>query len=404
MKKKFLSFGLMLGSFFSFGQRSADSVYKKQKISETDIQILFSYYNQTGDHSAVTGGIGTEMLHVYAPEIIVNRQVDSLNSYTIDGGADVITSASADNIDFNRSSASRIDTRSYLNIGYQRKLKGSDTHIGISTGQSLESAYRSTPLGLSFDHKNNSGSREIAASVQCYFDDLRWGLLDPDYYHPITVVYPYELRYKKWFTTYQRYSYNLSTALYQVINKRMQFAVFPELVYQQGLLCTPYHRVYFNDHYTEKVENLPMQRWKVPLGFQLNMFVGSRTVIRTYYRFYWDNFGITAHTLKLEVPVKISPTFTAAPLVRLYTQTAAKYFESYAQHSLDEEYYTSDYDLSKLNSYELGLSLRYAPHAAFFRKYFFQAVSLRYAYYERTDKLNGSMISVVFDINHHGKE
>jgi len=404
MKKKILTFGLMLSAFLSYGQRERDSVYKKQKISETDIQILFSYYNQNGDHSAVTGGIGTEMLHVYAPEIIVNHQVDSLNSYTIDGGADVITSASADNIDFNRSSASRIDTRSYLNISYQRKLKHSDTHLGISTGQSIESAYRSTPLGFSFDHKNVSGTREIAASIQCYFDDLRWGLLDPDYYHPITVVYPYELRYKKWFTNYQRYSYNLSFALYQVINRRMQLALLPELVYQKGLLCTPFHRVFFNDHYTEKVENLPMQRWKIPLAVQLNIFAGNRTIIRSYYRFYWDDFGITAHTFKLEVPVKLSATFTVAPLARFYTQTAAKYFEPYEQHALDEEFYTSDYDLSKFNSYEIGLSLRYAPHAQFIKKYFFQEVALRYAYYERTNKLNGNMISLLFDINHSGKK
>jgi hypothetical protein len=399
MKRKFIVFGLLASSFFSYGQKKADSVYKKQRVSKTDVQALFSFYTQDGDHSAITGGIGTENLQVYAPKIIISALPDSLNTYTTNFGVDIVTSASADNIDFVKSSVSRVDARSYVNVGYERKLHHSNTHFGFNTGASVESAYTSIPAGVSFDHISKDASREVSVALQCFFDDLRWGRLAKDLGYPKELVYPYELRYKKWFDIYKRNSYNLSFALYQVVNARTQLAIFPELVYQSGLLVTPYHRVFFTDH-SEKVENLPTERWKIPLGFQLNRFVGGRFIIRARYRFYWDNFGISAHTLQIETPVKINPVFSIAPLVRLYTQTAADYFQPYARHNIAEQYYTSDYDLSAFNSFEFGAKLRYAPHSEIIRKLFFSAAELRYSHYKRNDNLGANMVSVLFDFDH----
>lgn len=398
MKKRFIVFGLLASSFFSYGQKKADSVYKKQKISQTEVQALFSYYTQDGNHSAVTGGIGTENLQVFAPQVNITHTRDSVNTYTVNGGVDIITSASRDNIDFVMSSVSRVDARTHINAGYNRQLQRSN--IGINTGFSLESAYFSIPVALSFHHVNKDASREIGINLQCYFDDLRWGRLARDLGYPKDLVYPYELRYKEWFDIYRRTSYNLSFALFQVINDRTQLGIYPELVYQKGLLSTPYHRVYFNDG-GERVENLPRERWKLPIGFQLNRFVGGRWIVKAKYRFYWDSYGIVAHTFQLEMPVKITPQFSVAPNARFYTQSAADYFQPYAQHNATEQYYTSDYDLSRFNSYELGVAFRYAPHSRIWRKYFFKEAELRYAYYKRSDALAAHILSVLFSLDHN---
>ena len=63
LKKKYLIFPLLAASFGSPGQK-ADSIYVKKKLVKTDVQILLSYYTQNGSHSAVTGGNGTEKLHL----------------------------------------------------------------------------------------------------------------------------------------------------------------------------------------------------------------------------------------------------------------------------------------------------------------------------------------------------
>ena len=400
MKRIFIAAGLLMAYFSVAAQKTTDSTaYKKQRLSKTDIQVLFSYYTQDGDHSAVTGGTGTEALQVYATDISITHQRDSLNTFQLETGIDAITSASTDKIDFVMSSASKHDNRFHLSTGYSRLFRPVRIIVGFNAGLSLESDYLSVPLGVNISLESADQSRRFTAGLQCYFDDLRWGRFDPDHYSPETLVYPEELRYKQWFDIYRRTSYNFSTALYQVVNERMQFAIFPELVYQHGLLSTPFHRVYFNND-TLRVENLPRERWKFPIGAQLNIFTGSNLVIRSYYRYYHDDFGISSHTLQVEMPVKLSPVFTLSPLLRFYTQTRARYFRPYKAHEIIETYYTSDYDLSHFNSYKAGISARYTPFRQLPGHYSFREIGLKYAFYKRSDQLTAHMISLLLDFYH----
>lgn len=402
MKRIFIAAALLMAYLAASAQKGNDStVYKKQRISRTDIQALFSYYTQDGDHSAITGGKGTEALQVFVSDITVTRQRDSITTTQLEVGIDVITSASTDNIDYVLSSASRDDRRFHITGTYSRLLRKSHVRAGINAGLSVESDYLSIPVGISVTHDNATHSRQVSASLQCYFDDLRWGRFDPDYYKPETLIYPVEMRDTDWFNIYRRQSYNLSFALYQVINQRMQLAIYPELVYQTGLLSTPFHRVYFNDAITLKVENLPRTRWKIPLAAQLNTFIGSNVILRSYYRFYHDNFGITGHTFQLELPVKTSPLFTLTPLVRLYTQTPSRYFKPILQHQLTARYYTSDYDLSRFTSYKVGITGRYSLFKPIFRNSTFQEIGLRYTYYKRSDQLSAHMVSLLLDFRHN---
>lgn len=380
-----------------------DTSYKKRRVSSTQIQVLYSYYTQDGDHSAITGGIGTEWLHVYSPEFNLTHRPDSNRILGLNGGIDIITSASMDNIDFVKSSASRVSERFYLNPSYSVLIKRSRTRLGVNTGVSLESAYLSFPVGISAIHTSRSGATEISASLQCYFDDLRFGRCSKTYSGPLELVYPIELRDTTWFSIYLRNSYNLDLALYQVINTKMQLAIFPELVYQKGLLSTPYHRVFFADGVTERVEKLPTERFKFPLGIQFNFFAAPRVIIRSYYRFYHDNFGITAHTIQFEVPVKITPELTLSPLARFYTQTPALWFHASGKADTKDHFYTSDYDLSRFTSYKPGLTIRYAPQNTLANHYTFDAISLRYCFYKRSDGLTGNILSLLLEMGHSRK-
>jgi hypothetical protein len=399
MKKRYVTIGLWLASLYASAQTTVDSAYTKQTISRTSIQALVSYYGQNGTHSAVTGGQGTEELSVFAPEITITHQPNSIHTVSVNGGVDVITSASTDRIDFVLSSASRVDYRGHLNVGYTRRLRGTNVSLGVQSGFSLESDYASLPVGTSFSHRKADGSREIAVGVQVFFDDLRWGRLNPGYYRPVKLIYPAELRNQNWFDITHRTSLNLTTALYQVINRKLQLALYPELAYQQGLLSTPFHRVYFAyAARTVKVENLPRERWKTLLGVQLNWFATSRVVVRSYYRYYQDSFGITSHMVQLETPVRLTPFITVSPLARFYHQTAAQAFRPFAEHDLGAGFYTSDYDLSAFSSYKLGVTLRYAPHKPLSGTYTFEAIDLRYSYYKRSDQLSAHSLSLVIDL------
>ncbi|WP_333820004.1 DUF3570 domain-containing protein [Ohtaekwangia sp.] len=387
MKKRYVIIGLLASSLMASAQQSA--VYKKKKLVRTDVEAMFSYYTQDNNHSAVTGGIGTEDLQVYVQQLSMDVNKDSVNTYHIDAGVDVISSASTDNIDYVMSSASRVDARSHMNLGFNRFVKSRQMNAGINTGMSIESDYLSFGAGLNWSYSDRRRQRDYSFSFQGFFDDLRWGRLENG--HPQKLVYPVELRYKKWFNNYRRNSFNVDLGIYQVINRRMAIGIYPGVTYQKGLLSTPFHRVYFTDD-TERVENLPGERLKVPVGVQLNSFAGTRWIIRSSYRFYWDNFGINAHTINVEAPVKINAMLTLTPFVRLYTQTGADYFRPYKQLDSSSEYYTSDYDLSRFHSYKTGLGVRYAPFARGGATTF-QEVEVRYAFYDRSDGLKAHMIT-----------
>lgn len=116
--------------------------------------------------------------------------------------------------------------------------------------------------------------------------------------------------------------------------------------------------------------------------------------MRTYYRFYTDDWGLQAHTFNLETPVKVTDWLTVSPFYRYNTQTAANYFAPYATHTGTEQFYTSDYDLSALSSNKIGVGLRFAPLYGVGRiklgkqKLFqFKSLEFRTAYYKRSTDL-----------------
>jgi hypothetical protein len=356
---------------------------------EIEVDFLLSYYQQDGNHSPVTGGEGTEELKDYSSTMIINVPLDSTQSLILSANADFYTSASTDNIDTHVSSASRKDLRAYGTIGYSRKnLKRGETY-GINIGFSSEYDYTSFSGGLQFSKQSRDGSRELSINAQAYID--QWSL-----------YFPEELRGRISVPTKSRRSYNLQMSLSQVINSRLKMAISGGLIYMEGLLSTPFHRVYFADNQGLDIERLPDTRMKIPMSFRLNYFPNDKFVLRSYYRFYFDDYDIQAHTAMLEIPWKISEAWTLSPFYRYHTQTGSKYFAGQAEHQVTSEFYSSDYDLSALNSHKAGLDLNFSPSFGLSNKKLpftnknlsFKSINLRSAYYTRSTDLNAFVVSL----------
>ena len=374
-----------------YGQTS-DSGYVKRKVSDTDLQILFSYYSQDGDHSAVTGGEGTERLQVYAPDVNLVHALDESRRLYGSFGVDVVSSASTDNIDFNVSSASSLDARFHLSLGYGEKISGTGLDLVGKGLLSVESDYFSIGGDLRGSYTDRSQLNTFSLGLQGFYDDLRWGRLNPRTdYSPKELVYPAELRFREWYDTHNRTSINIGLNWTHVLNRRMVMSISPGITLQSGLLSTPFHRVYFSDAILPRVENLPDHRVKIPVGIGLNSFIGEEWVLRSSYRFYSDNFGIISHTGNLELPWKLRQSFTLTPFLRIYSQTAADFFRPFKEHTLDETFYSSDYDLSAFTSIKAGLGLRYYPFSSFLNE-----ISMRYSYYWREDGLYAHILDTFF--------
>lgn len=207
----------------------------------------------------------------------------------------------------------------------------------------------------------------------------------------------------------KRNSFSGSLMFSQVLSPSVQVSVFGDVIYQTGLLSTPFHRIYFadkEDYYIQDFqladdrEKLPDNRLKTPIGMRLNAYISDRFMLRTYYRFYTDDWDLTAHTAQIELPIKISQSVTIAPQYRYYTQTAAKYFAPMNTHLSTEEFYTSDYDLSKFSSNQIGGELKIAPPFGVWKigkNALLKSIILRYQNYQRNIDFNANIATINFD-------
>lgn len=376
--------------------QNADSSFQKKVVTTLDVQAFFSMYRQEGTHSAVTGGEGDEHLEVYHTGANIAYGINA-SLLIFNASIDVISSPSTDKINFVKSSASEHDNHFQVKMGYEYNLKKRNIKFGAAYLLGIESDYWSTGISLWFNWLSKDKRRAIAVTSDLFFDDLRWGRLSQrEGFKPSKLIYPIELRSKQWFDIYHRNSYNLSLNFRQDINKRLNVNLGVGASYQEGLLSTPFHRVYFENSIEVKVENLPQQRIRLPFSIAANWFFRQGVVFQPSYRFYWDNFGIWAHTLTLQTAIKPNNKFTLYPFVRGYYQNGSPYFAPYGKHLSTAAFYTSDYDFSTLGSFKAGLGIGWYPDARLGKKskFYFNNVILRYAFFYRTDGLSAHIISL----------
>jgi len=351
--------------------------------------FLFSYYKQEGDHSAVTGGEGSEELRDIASKVVVYLPIDTTESIGFEIGVNHYTSASTDRIDPLMSSASYKDYRGQMQVSYTKENPLKRTAFSIFVGGSIESDYISANAGFSWSKTSKDKNREWVFTGRSFLDN--WVVLFPNELRPIGLAQV---------DTDKRRSFSLGLTVSQIINKRLQASLSSEVVYQYGLLSTPFHRVYFHRDSLPSIERLPKRRIKLPIGIRLHYFATDFLVLRLYYRYYYDSFGIHANTVNVETPIKIGRFISVYPFYRFHTQQASRYFQPLGEHAIEATYYTSDYDLSGFSSHKVGLGIKYAPLYGILRFKLskkklskWKSISIRYAQYRRTDGLRAFLIS-----------
>ncbi|MEO9146320.1 MAG: DUF3570 domain-containing protein [Ginsengibacter sp.] len=412
MRKIYLSvLGLYIGILSTHAQVSEaikdSSGYQSRKIKLDEVNFVTAYYHQNGNNSAVTGGIGSENLTDFANTI--DLQISKLtrnqhkNTFLFELGVDHYTSASSDKIDPSSiSSASRSDTRVYPSLNWTRSNVQTGNSIGFTGSYSHEYDYQSVGAGFNLTRLSHNKNTQFDLKLQAYLD--RW-----------TVILPLELRPPVYGSgsddderpvDYRpRNSYSASFSISQVINTRLQVLITAEPSWQHGLLATKYQRVYFNadfakgvgpngNVYNERSENLPDNRYKLPVAVRVNYFLGDHYIIRTFYRYYIDNWGIQAHTAEIEIPVKLTSFISISPFYRYNNQKGTHYFAPYGQHNIDETYYTSDYDLSTLTSNFIGANFRIAPPKGVFGLRHLNTLEIRFGHYFQSTKLSSNIITL----------
>lgn len=378
---------------------------KPLQLEETN--IVSSYYHQDGNHSAVTGGIGTEKVTDLSNGLELKFAGSDYegHKYTLTTGIGIDHHTAASSAYVSKTGASKTGgTRVYPSINFSVENKKGST-FGFGAYYSGEYNYHSFALDANYSHKIGKGG-ELSTKVSAYFDKVK--LIYPSELIPattttVTTVVTSASRGggsyggddgKVSIPSSPRYTYTGSLAYTQIINKNFQVALLMDAVAQNGYLALPFHRVYFTDA-TVHTENLPINRYKLPVGVRLNYFLGDNVILRSYYRYFTDDWGIKSHTASLEVPVKLTPFFSVSPFYRYYTQTASQYFAPYMAHPSTDTYYTSNYAYSAFNSSYYGVGIHLAPPGGVFKSQL-SSLEIRYGHYTQTTELNSNVISFNF--------
>jgi len=450
-KKKILIISILC-SLISMGyaqEKVQDStkVYKKRVLENVEVDFLASYYTQDGSNAAVTGGIGTEELTDIAPSFVVSIPLNDDDILTIDASVSAYSSASSSNVNpfdsgVNVFSTASSDDKSTLldnaladpfvaSSGASSgdvwvNLTGTYSHSSddrnniwsAKVSLSKEYDYASFGFGGSYTKLFNEKNTELSLSANVYLD--KWKALYPVELEPfaeggeglsnalflqntITGNSNYDPSFAE-FDSEGRNSYTLGLGFSQILSKRLQGSLAIDMVQQEGLLSTPFQRVYFSDvedsfienfQLADRIEKLPDSRLKLAVGGRLNYYINETFVLRTYYRYYSDDWGIQSHTASIELPIKISSKFTLYPSYRYYSQTEADYFAPYEQHLSTEEFYTSDYDLSRFTANQFGFGISYTDVFTNLRlgKFGLKSIDLNFHQYERDSGLKASIIT-----------
>ncbi len=364
----------------------SDSIkYKKKTLSFDEANLLTSVYYQDGNHSGVTGGIGTESLfdnsNIFDVKFVSQSITGKKKAIGMEIGVDFYTSASSDNIDFRKSSASSQDVRFYPSLSYSVENQIKKQTLGAKASFSSEYDYKSVGGGLQYAKTFNKGMTDIQGSINGFYDSY-------------LLILPIELRTSgnKRYSSTPRRSFDGSLSISHIMSERVQLSLIMDLAYQSGLLSTPFHRVYANDGSLLR-EILPSTRLKTPLGLRVNAFVTEKLLLRTFYRYFQDDWGMVAHTVQVEAPIKVSSKLSLSPSIRYHQQSGIDYFEPYQMASPTAEFRSSDYDLSNFKSYTVGMNVRILPFKQLYKSYSIAAIEIRPSYYHRSDGMSAGIIA-----------
>lgn len=485
---------LLLCPLMGLAQQTNTEGYKKRVLESTEVDILSSYYEQTGNNASVTGGIGTEQLTDVAPSIVVNIPLNDDDVLTVDVGISTYTSASSSNLnpfdltktgsgisgasgnagvggggdddefddDNNNggysgvigspwvasSGASRQDTWGSVSIAYAHSSDDRNQIWNANASFASEYDYVSVGFGGGITKLFNEKNTEVSIKGSVFLDT--WlprypteldsylevgGNLNSGFFAGVDILNRNGLVTNKngtatWrpvdgfslISDKKRNSFALSASFSQILGKNTQISIFVDVVSQQGWLANPMQRVYFADvpnyfignpanipNYTssqntdvfmlaDDMERLPDTRLKFPIGFRLNHYFNEILTVRTYYRYYFDDWGLRAHTANIELPIKVSQNFTLYPSYRYYAQNQIDYFAPFDTHLSTEEYYTSDFDLSAYDAHQFGFGVTYTDIFTKFRTWRFglKSIDLKYNNYHRTTGLKANYFGVGF--------
>ena len=149
---------------------------------------------------------------------------------------------------------------------------------------------------------------------------------------------------------------------------------------------------------TDDLEPLPDMQYYLVVPSN-KYALNEAIMLRTYNRYHFDVYGVASHTIKIEIPVKLSNKFSLNPSYRHYTQTSADYYILYEELQSSSNFYNTDFDLFNFYNNHYSFAFSYSNKFTRFNlgQLELKNIDLNFNKYNSVPGLNASYIAMGFN-------
>jgi hypothetical protein len=299
-------------------------------------RVRFTYFDQDGhgwqSQAGPPHGPGSESVQVEQPQLEIVAQQGERLTHRLWIPLDVVTAASPDALDA-ISHASQVNEAGSLDL--TSTYRGDHQSVSVRAGFHVEEPFRSWNLGLGWSRPLADGNAVVAASVNQvadWFDHfdingVRYGVV--------------------W-----RSSTNANLALTQLLSPTTVAHINYGVTVQLGELGNTWNAVPLEDG-TRGGEKLPSLRHRHAFVGRLAQWLPWNGALKTFYRFYVDDWGILSHTVELELHQRLWAGLSLRANYRAHVQRGADFFTTRAP--LDARLRTADSDLDSFVAHTFGM-------------------------------------------------
>lgn len=293
------------------------------------------------------------------------------------------------------------DTRLQLTGSWSEPLSDNYTW-NIAGNASKEYDYLSLAISSNLARDFNKKNTTVSAGISVAFDkiDPEGGIPKP--FAEMTIGDGETPEFKQAFNATRissgddKTTLDLLLGITQVINRRMitQFNYSYSKI--DGYLTDPFKilSAVDNNGLSQRYlyENRPDSRAKHAFYGQVKYHF-EKLILDTSYRFMTDDWEIDSHTSDTHLYIPLSGGHYIQPHIRLYQQSAAKFYQPFLMNELPlPEFASADYRIGEMDAYTLGVKYGMPIGSG-------DALSFRLEYYKQSPKSNGTAaIGVLNDL------
>jgi len=276
-------------------------------------------------HSFNGGGVDA-----WGPALFVRKNLLNKVSLFATYYADIVSNASIDVI---TTASPYHETRHEYGLGFDYAVR--DSMITLAGSYSTEPDYTATAFNIDVTQDVFGGMTSVALGYTYGSDDV--GKVGEGFFSNA----------KHW-----RYRVGLT----QILTPRWYANMNFEVVSDDGYLGSPYRMALVFG--AAVPERLPPTRTSRTLQFRTVGEVASNVSVRAEYRYFWDTWDITAHTLGVGGAAKFGDKWLLDAYVRSYRQDGALFYSDNA--TSETQYVTRNRQLSNYTSWTIGTKATYA--------------------------------------------